>query len=89
MRRTAILTAITLAALLATQTQSEARGMRRWRFHSHHHAWEYDLAPIKAGRGDYLKVLEACRRKYSGSSDIRAEYSGHYGQHGWFCAYKF
>ena len=86
MRETIILG---LLATVAMSGFAEARGFHRWRFgHSIHHSWEYDLVTVKAKRGDFYKVLAYCRRKYPWAADVNAEFSGHYGQHGWFCAYK-
>jgi hypothetical protein len=88
MRKSWILATTILIAALACQPQAEARRIK-WRMHTSHHTWYYELAPIKAKRGEFLKVLNACRQKYGGASDVNAEFTGHYGQHGWFCAYKY
>ena len=76
---------VVAASLLVVGDAAEAKGRLRWRTH---HSWQYDLVPIKARRDEFLKVLNYCRQNYGFASDLNAEFSGHYGQHGWFCAYK-
>jgi hypothetical protein len=83
MRRVVLVVIATF--LFGVDENAEARGRFRWRTH---HSWQYELVPIKARRDEFLKVLNYCRQNYAFASDLNAEFSGHYGRHGWFCAYK-
>ncbi len=76
---------VVAGSMLAMNQSAEARARFRWRSH---HSWEYELVPIKARRDEFLKVLNYCRQNYAFASDLNAEFSGHYGKHGWFCTFK-
>ena len=72
-------------AMFALQGVADAKGFRHSRSRG---TWHYELVQIKAGRGEFLKVLNYCRQKYPPVINMNAEFSGHYGQHGWFCAFR-
>lgn len=70
---------------VAVSTSAEARGLFRW---GSRHSFEYSYVQPHFKRADFYKVLDYCRRKYPWSSDVNAQFTGMYGQHGWFCAYR-